>query len=187
MNVPTFETMPSVAAARVSLRPLTPNDTDDLFAVFGDAEVMRFWSSPPWTDRNDAVELIERVTRGAADNAFYQWGVASNDGNTAIGTCTLFQVDRRNRRAEIGFILRRDMWGKGLMSEAIGALLSFAFRTMNLHRIEADVDPRNENCLKLLERAGFVREGLLRERWLVNGEVNDSVMLGLLASDYQSE
>ena len=185
MNVPTFETMPSVASERVSLRPLTPNDADDLFAVFGDAEVMRFWSSPPWTNRNDAVELIERVTRGAADNAFYQWGIALNDGNTVIGTCTLFQVDRRNRRAEIGFILRRDMWGKGLMSEAIGALLCFAFGTMNLHRIEADVDPRNENCLKLLERAGFTREGLLRERWLVNGEVNDSVMLGLLKSEYR--
>ncbi len=186
MNVPIFETMPTVAAERVALRPLTSNDADDLFAVFSDAEVMRYWSSPPWSDRSDAVELIERVMRGAADNAFYQWGIALNDGNHVIGTCTLFQIDRRNRRAEIGFILRRDLWGKGLMSEAIGALLGFAFDTMNLHRIEADVDPRNESCLKLLESAGFVREGLLRQRWLVNGEVNDSVMLGLLASEYQS-
>jgi len=186
MNVPTFETMPTIAAQRVSLRPLTSNDANDLFRIFGDAEVMRFWSSPPWQDVADAHALIENVTRGAAENQFYQWGVAHNDEDTVIGTCTLFQLDRRNRRAEIGFILRRDCWGQGFMTEALGALLQFSFETMKLHRLEADVDPRNEACIRLLERVGFQREGLLRERWLVNGEVNDSLMLGLLRGDFQT-
>ena len=184
MTIPTFEILPTLSAKRICLRALIAKDAADLFKIFSDVEVMRFWSSPPWQSVDEAIELIERVTRGAADNQFYQWGVARNESNSVIGTCTLFQVDRRNRRAELGFILRRDAWGQGLMSEALRTLLQFGFDTMHLHRLEADVDPRNDNCLKLLERIGFVREGRLRERWLVNGEVNDSVMLGLLASEY---
>jgi len=184
MNVPTFESMPTIAAQRVSLRPLIPNDANNLLRIFGDAEVMRYWSSPPWQNVADADALIENVTRGAAENQFYQWGVAVKKDDTIIGTCTLFQLDRRNRRAELGFILRRDCWGRGFMTETLGALLQFSFQTMKLHRLEADVDPRNETCIRLLERVGFQREGLLRERWLVNGEVNDSLMFGLLASEF---
>ena len=70
------------------------------------------------------------------------------------------------------------------MSEALATLLDFAFGTLKLRRLEADVDPRNENSLRILGRLGFRREGLLRERWNVNGEIQDSVFLGLLACEW---
>ncbi len=72
------------------------------------------------------------------------------------------------------------------MFEAAHRLIQHAFDSLNLRRLEADIDPRNHASAKLLERLGFVREGVLRERWLVGDEVSDSVIYGLLRSDFQS-
>ena len=87
---------------------------------------------------------------------------------------------REPETAEIGFILNREYWGQGLMRQALEAVIDFAFTTLDLHRIEADVDVDNTTSLGLLERLGFKREGLFHDRWYVYEEWQDSVMLGLL-------
>ena len=71
------------------------------------------------------------------------------------------------------------------MNEALRALIGYGFEHLNLNRIEADIDPLNEASLKTVKRLGFVREGLLRERWIVNGEISDSVIYGLIRKDWQ--
>jgi RimJ/RimL family protein N-acetyltransferase len=71
------------------------------------------------------------------------------------------------------------------MTEALTLLFDFAFETLDFHRLEADADPRNERSLRLLERLGFLREGYFRERYHVAGEIQDSVMLGLLRRDWR--
>jgi RimJ/RimL family protein N-acetyltransferase len=70
------------------------------------------------------------------------------------------------------------------MQEALGALLNFAFDSLNLHRLEADVDPGNLSSVKTLERLGFRREGYLRERWHVGGEIQDALFYGLLRREW---
>ncbi|HEV3426497.1 MAG TPA: GNAT family protein, partial [Paraburkholderia sp.] len=94
-----------------------------------------------------------------------------------------FHAHEQCRRAEIGFCLQRRQWGKGYMSEAAAAVVEHAFEAVKLNRIEADIDPRNTASARVLERLGFVREGLLRERWIVGDEVTDSALYGLLRSD----
>lgn len=101
----------------------------------------------------------------------------------ALGECALFHANEQCRRAEIGFSLRRKYWSGGYMREAASAVIDHAFGTLRLNRLEADIDPRNVASAGLLERLGFVREGLLRERWIVGDEVSDSALYGLLASD----
>ena len=100
-----------------------------------------------------------------------------------IGKCILFQFNQANHRAEIGFILNHNYWRQGLMHQALEAVIDFAFTTLKLHRIEADVDPENAGSLGVLEKLGFQREGLFRDRWLLNNEWVDSVMLGLVKPD----
>jgi len=78
----------------------------------------------------------------------------------------------------------RACWGKGYMNEALNALVSHAFEVMRLRRLEADVDPRNAASIRTLERLGFQREGYLRERWHVNGEVQDAIFYGLLRREW---
>ncbi|MCW5633588.1 MAG: GNAT family N-acetyltransferase [Rubrivivax sp.] len=109
----------------------------------------------------------------------------SPEGPAIVGTVSLFAFDAGNQRAEIGYILGPHAWGRGLMHEALQALVGYAFGALGLRRLEADIDPRNERSGLSLERLGFRREGLLRERWCVAGEVSDSALYGLLAREWR--
>jgi [ribosomal protein S5]-alanine N-acetyltransferase len=88
-------------------------------------------------------------------------------------------------RAELGYCLRSPFWRRGYMGEALAALIDYAFATLKLRRLEADVDPGNAGSVRLLERMGFTREGLLRERWNVGGQIGDSAFFGLLAREWR--
>jgi RimJ/RimL family protein N-acetyltransferase len=168
----------------VRLRWLEEGDVDALLAIFGDPAVMRYWSSPPLTDRRAAEGLLDEIRSYFERRELFQWGVALAEDDRLIGTCTLAWLHEESRRAELGFALGRAHWGRGYMSEAITALLDFAFGPMGLRRLEADIDPRNESSLRLVERLGFRREGLMRERWVTAGEVQDSVFFGLLSREW---
>jgi RimJ/RimL family protein N-acetyltransferase len=180
------EQLPELRGQRLKLRWLEDSDADALYEIFADEEVTRYWSSPPMRERGEATKLIGDIRELFAEHSLYEWGVASVDDNRVIGTLTFASVDQKNLRAEIGFALRRDSWGRGLMREAIALGLDFAFGKLELTRVEADVDPKNLACLRLLEGMGFAREGYLRERWRVGGVVADSVMLGLLRREWSA-
>jgi ribosomal-protein-alanine N-acetyltransferase len=177
--------LPTLTARRVALRSLTEDDVPDLFALFSDAEVMRYWDSPPLQSVGDAAALLKEICEGFETRRLFQWGIADLASERAIGTCTIWRVDRAHKRAEIGFALARSHWGMGLAAEALAALIAFAFEPLGLHRLEADVDPRTERSLRVLERHGFKREGYLRERYHVGGEIQDAIVLGLLESDWR--
>jgi [ribosomal protein S5]-alanine N-acetyltransferase len=175
----------TLVGRRVNLRPLTHDDASDVLAVFGDPDVMQFWSSPPLHDVAAATALIDGIHRQFHARRLFQWGVCSPETGRVFGTCTLFNVDSAHRRAEIGFAIAQETWGRGFASEAVGLLVDFAFHTLGLHRLEADTDPDNVRSLRLLERQGFKREGYLRERWHHLGRLHDAVFLGLLAAEWK--
>jgi RimJ/RimL family protein N-acetyltransferase len=170
--------------ARLRLRHPRPADVEDVFALFSDPEALRYWSHPPLADHAAARRYLVGIDEGFAGRTLFQWAVAGREDDRVIGTVTLFQWDRPNRRAEAGFMLGRAHWGRGYAQEAVGAVLRFGFDAMGLHRVEADVDPANAASLRLLERLGFRREGHLRERWWVYGRPADSVLLGLLRAEF---
>ena len=102
-----------------------------------------------------------------------------------VGNCTLHHFHDASRRAEIGYALARPFWGQGYMHEALQSLVTYAFEQLDLNRLEADIDPRNASSARSLDRLGFRKEGHLRERWIVNGEVSDTGYYGLLRSDWR--
>ena len=179
------EILPNIEGERVRLRWLTTNDVNSLFSIFSDPKVMRYWSSLPLADVAAAEKLLAEIHSYFEKRNLFQWGVARQTDNRIIGTCTLFHLDPDNRRAEIGYALGSENWGKGYMGDALKLLLNFCFDNLNLHRLEADVDPQNTASIKVLERLGFQREGYLRERWLVGGNVQDSLFYGLLKNEWQ--
>lgn len=179
-------TLPTLEGERVRLRWLDERDLPALHAVFGDQDVMRFWATPALGDAAQAAELLADIRRRFHARSTFQWGIARRADDGVIGTVSLYQIELAHRRAELGFALGRAHWGQGLASEAVRLAIRFAFETLRLARLEADVDPRNTPSLSLLERLGFAREGYLRERYHVNGETQDSVLLGLLRRDAPS-
>lgn len=176
--------LPMLAGDGVLLRQLAEADVGRLFELFSDPEVMRYWSRGPFTSEAEARALLAEIDRGWRQDAFYQWGVAIAGSPAVIGTATLFRIDRDHRRAEIGFAIGSAWWGRGFGTATVTRLVEYAFGPLGVCRLEADVDPRNVASLRVLERLGFKREGLLRERYRVAGEVQDSVILGLLRSEW---
>jgi len=175
--------LPRLVGSRVELRPIAEADAPALLAIFVDPEVTRFWSSRTLSDVAAAERLAREIRDVFRARRMFQWGISRRETGELIGTCTLFSIVPQHRRAELGFALRRAAWGQGLATEAVTALLHFCFETLGLHRLEADVDPDNARCLRLLERLGFRREGHLRERWHDAGGARDAVVLGLLRSE----
>jgi RimJ/RimL family protein N-acetyltransferase len=177
--------LPTIDALRVRLRWLEEGDLESMYAIFSDTRSMRFWSMPALTDREQAVGYLARINEGFRARTLFQWGVERKEDSRIIGTTTLFSLDSGNARAEIGYILGSEYWGRGYMQEALTALVQFAFTELKLRRIEADVDPRNAPSVKSLDRLGFKKEGLLRERWNVAGEIQDTAFFGLLAHEWR--
>jgi RimJ/RimL family protein N-acetyltransferase len=177
--------LPTLAGGTVRLRAMAAADAPEVFAIFSSPQVTRYWSSGPMREQSQAEALIAEIDDCARRGALLQWGVTTLDNDQIVGTCTLAHLDLGQGRSEVGFALHPLYWGRGLMRAALRALIGHAFATLGLRRLEADVDPRNLRSLHALEALGFRREGLLRERWLVEGETQDSVLLGLLRSEWQ--
>ena len=179
-----WERLPTIDANRLSLRWISAADTDAFYAIYSNPEVMRYWSTPPLANREVAANLIKKIQEDWKRRAILKWGIALRTNDQLIGSVTLFNLDFNHHRAEIGYALGRNYWGQGYMNEALMALLKYAFEVLDLHRIEADIDPRNAASIKTLERLGFQREGYLRERWHINGEIHDAFFYGLLRHEW---
>lgn len=175
---------PTLHTDRLLLRGPVAGDLPALLAIYGDPVVARFLSAPAWATEAQAEHWLARMQAGHANGSSLQLMLVPADGGAAIGTCTLFQFHRESRRAEIGYVLGPPHWGQGYMHEALRALVAYGFDTLGLRRLEADIDPRNAASARSLERLGFTREGRLRERWEVAGEISDSDLYGLLRREW---
>ncbi len=175
---------PVLLTPRLRLRRLGPDDLPALLAVFRDPAVVRYWSRPALQGPGEAQALLDDIDAGWADGSLNQWGVALRGDDAVIGTATLFGFQADHQRAEIGYAIASRYWRRGYAREAVGAVLAHGFGALGLHRIEADVDPRNAASLALLDTFGFRREGLLLERYLVDGERQDAALLGLLRTEW---
>jgi RimJ/RimL family protein N-acetyltransferase len=178
--------LPQLESERLRLRAYRAQDLDALYALYSDPRVMRYWSFPPWHELAQARAYLDRVQSENASGAVLAWALADRASDAFIGTATLHSLQREQARAELGYSLHPDWQGRGLAAEALHRVIAHAFGSMQLRRLEADVDPRNLASCRLLERLGFRREGLLRARWRVAGEDCDSAFYGLLAREYDA-
>ena len=176
----------ALATERLLLRRLAAADAAALHAVFSDPEVMRYWSSPAWSTIDQADQYIAGADAGLASGAMLRLGIEIAATGQLIGQVALYSFDQQNRRCDVGYALGRAHWGKGYLGEALAALLDHGFVALNLNRVEADIDPRNAASARALERLGFRHEGLMRERWIVAGEICDTAFYGLLRRDWQA-
>jgi [ribosomal protein S5]-alanine N-acetyltransferase len=182
MNWP--ERFPDLETARLVMRPTGDADVDVEYAMRTDPVVMRYWSSPPIREIAEARAAVERAKGYFGSREGIRWILTRKGDDRMIGSVGVFAFHEQNRLAEIGYALAREHWGHGYMNEALVAAIDYAFGPFGLRRLEADTDPRNTASVRTLERLGFAREGLLRERWQVGDEISDSLVWGLLARDW---
>jgi RimJ/RimL family protein N-acetyltransferase len=178
-------TTPTLHTARLRLRPFDHADADALFALHSNAHVLRYWDSPPWTDRERAGRFLEASRQMAEDGTGVRLALELVSDGTFIGWCSLSRWNRDYRSASMGYCLGETAWGHGYATEAAQAVLRWAFDTLDLNRVQAETDTRNVASARVLEKLGFVREGTLREDCVVNGDVSDSWVYGLIRREWQ--
>lgn len=176
--------LPTIRTERLVLRHIDAEDADALFRIFGDPVLTRFWGHPTLPDEAAAGRLVAEIQAGASTGELLQWGIELDEASGLIGTCTLAYIDGAHRRAELGAALAPEVHGHGYAEEAARAVIRFGFEELDLHRITADVDPRNDAALTLAGRLGFREEGRLREHYRQHGEWQDGILFGLLKREW---
>jgi ribosomal-protein-alanine N-acetyltransferase len=172
------------STARLRLRAPRNEDIDPFFEVSRDEDVMRFYGMKPFKAREQAAEEIGWFNDLFTENKGLRWIITEQGSDEYIGDIGFHKYEEKHRRAEIGYKLAKAYWNRGFMSEVIEAALRHGFIEMNLNRVEALVDPRNPSSLRVLEKQGFKREGLLREYDIEYGIPVDLVMLSLLKREW---
>jgi RimJ/RimL family protein N-acetyltransferase len=169
-----------LTTGRLRLRPMSEHDIAAHYAVFADPEVARYWSREPWTDIDQAAQSIATIMAAGAEGSEARFGIELLATGELIGNVGLHHFFEQNRRCEIGYALGSKYWGQGYATEALRAAIRYGFDALDLNRIEADIDPRNVGSARVLEKLGFRKEGYMPERWIVFGEMADTVNYGLL-------
>jgi [ribosomal protein S5]-alanine N-acetyltransferase len=179
---------PTLETPRLILREIVEADADALLAIHGDAEHMQWFGTAPLVDLEAAKKVVQ-VFAGWREqaNPGTRWGIQLKGRPGLIGTCGLFRWDRAWKRCITGYELSRHQAGKGLMREALSAAIDWGWEHMQLNRIEAQVHPRNAASLALVDRLGFVEEGLLREVGFWGGQHHDLIQFALLKREWQRE
>lgn len=175
-----FSEFPVLRTQRLLLREMTPADAPALFGMRSDPRVMEHIGRPRATTLQDAIDLLERNAADRAANTGITWAIQLHDEPTMIGSVGYYRLKLEHHMAEVGYMLNADHWGKGLMAEAVEAVVQCGFDHFLFHRIEAITDPRNTASRRLLEKCGFALEGHQKENFLWNGEFLDSTIYGRL-------
>jgi ribosomal-protein-alanine N-acetyltransferase len=165
---------------RLNLRPLEAEDAAAIHLMMSDAEVMAFWDSDVIDDPALTVDIVERQLDEAARGEARYWTMQLGTGGGFLGLCDLSEIDRRHSRADVGFMVARCYWGGGYTFEAMHAVIGHAAQGLRLKRLQARTHLGNVRSMRLLDRLGFKREGLLRGYFERDGERRDCVLFGLL-------
>ena len=155
----------------------------ELFSIWKDPEVSKFMNIESLSTIDEVVDLITFTNQLAVMNQSIRYTIILKESNEIIGGCGFNEIDFENERAEIGYELRKEYWGKGFASEAVSALMCYWFHYLGLNRLEARVISENLPSIRLLNSLGFHFEGLLRQSEKSNGNFIDVRVYSKLKTD----
>jgi ribosomal-protein-alanine N-acetyltransferase len=167
-----------IQTPRLLLRAAQQDDASGLFKAFSDPEVMQYWSTLPHAAVSETSTWLSKMI-ASHQNGTTDFIIHHIATNTAIGKIGIWQD------SEIGFMIAREFWRKGIVSEALNALLPYYFEDMGYERITADIDPRNEASESILRRFGFAIVGKRERTWEIGGVWVDSSDLELKREEWR--
>ncbi|MGH2707955.1 MAG: GNAT family N-acetyltransferase [Actinomycetota bacterium] len=176
--------LPEIALERLVLRRMNMGDAGDVFEYARDPEVARFTVWDAHRSIDDSRAFLTSVIRGYARREVAAWGVVHRAEGRLIGTCGYNGWSRVHCRAELGYAFGRRFWNQGLATEAVGALIAFGFNRLDFNRIEGFCVRENLPSARVMEKAGMIYEGLLRQSCFAKGAYRDLKMYSILREDY---
>ncbi len=184
-----YETdLPTLRGERLTIRPLTEADDAAIVKLFSDERSLETWFRPPYTSIQQAQEYRGTLQTGFERRTLFVWGIfASADGSgegPLAGVGILTRWSALHRRIDLGYYLASDHWGRGYATEAVGVMLRFAYDSLGVHRVEAEVVPGNDASVRVLERAGFRHEATLVDRLWGEDAPQQSMLFRLLRFEF---
>ena len=176
--------LPTLETERLILRKMVLNDAEAVFAYASNSEVSRYTLWETHRSIEDSRAFLEFATQKYENGGEPDWGIVYRGNGCLVGACGLVNWEAEHARAEVGFVLSREYWGRGLMSEAVRAILRFGFERMNLNRIEARCIAENAASARVMEKAGMVYEGTLRQREYIKGTYRDIKLYAILKKGF---
>jgi ribosomal-protein-alanine N-acetyltransferase len=176
---------PILITGNIILRPITERDIAPLFTLFSNEAVMRFMDIERFSNVTEAAQMITFFREKFTSGEGMRWAITLEDRNELIGTCGFHDISSTHHKLELGYDLLPSYWGRGIMTHSIHRLLQYGFDELQINRIEAIVDPVNTSSYRLLEKLGFVQEGLLRQAYYQKGAFVDAYVYSILQRDYR--
>jgi [ribosomal protein S5]-alanine N-acetyltransferase len=181
MLEPNFTPFPQLNTGRLLIRKITHADAPALLQLRSSETVMQYIDKERMKTLEEVITLIDHIEQEAMKGDGITWAVCMKEQpETLIGSIGLWRIIRQHFRAEIGYMLHPDFWGKGITKEALLAVIDFGFSQIKLHSIEAHINPENAASAALLESTGFVREAYFKEDFFFRGTFRDSAIYSLL-------
>jgi ribosomal-protein-alanine N-acetyltransferase len=178
------DTFPVLDLGDYMLRRIGPADAADCDRYRADADVTRYTSID--AAREPAADGIAYLAQAFAEKREIRWAIAPKTTGVMIGDCGFHEINGPHARAEIGYVLAREHWGRGVATVAVWAMLTWGFDVLALHRVEALIHPQNTASIRVAQKCGFRLEGTLRRRTLIRGTYSAMYMYGLLASEFEA-
>ena len=181
-----FRNLPTLETPRLILRRLQLEDAPDVFAYASDPEVARYTTWSAHRSLEDSLEFVRAQLRAYEEGQVAPWAMVDRQSGRVIGTAGFVAWAPVHARAEIGYAMGRAYWGRGLMTEAVRAILRFGFEHMGLNRIEGRCMPENPASARVMEKAGMRYEGLLREQMYIKGRFIDLKVYAMLRREWEA-
>jgi ribosomal-protein-alanine N-acetyltransferase len=172
-----FTPFPVLGTERLLLREIATDNAEDLFLLRNDDDAMKYISKPKLQTIEEAKDLIKIMTNISER---IQWGITLKGKNKFIGIIGYHRIIKEHYRAEIGYMLHPQYWNTGIMSEAIAKVIHYGFNEMNLHSIEAIINPANTVSRKVLQKFNFIKEAYFKENFFFEGKFLDFEVYSLL-------
>lgn len=175
-----FSPFPVLETERLLIRRITNDDANQIIALRSNPETMKYIPRPLTKTTEEALEHIAQIDNTIDTNVGINWGITLKDNPNVIGVIGYYRIKPEHYRAEIGYMLLPEFHGKGIIPEAVKTVINYGFNEMELHSIEAIIDPENFASERVLQKIGFVKEGYFKEHEYYEGRFLDSIFYSLL-------
>ena len=179
--------MPDLHTPRLCLRKLTMHDAPDIYHYSRDTEVARHVLWDAHRSISESRAYLRYMLRRYRNHEPASWGIEYKQTGEIIGTIGFMWIQSDNSAAEVGYSLSRDYWNRGIMTEALQAVIAHGFGSMNLNRIEAQHETTNPASGAVMRKCGMQKEGTLRQRLFNKGRYVDVDLYAILRRDYTSQ
>ena len=166
----TFFDMKDIETERLILRKIAKEDASDMYEYSKDPKTSEFLTWSPHESVSYTKKYIRFLLKKYKTGEYFDWAIEEKESGKFIGTCGFPLFDPENSKAEIGYVLNPSFWGRGYATEAVTAIVDYAFSSLKLHRLEARCMKNNSSSENVLKKCAFSLEGVFKDELIIKGE-----------------